>query len=202
MNPSTSRACLIVLLLSLTLTWLSPPTATAQRSATIRNIPPTPHFAPSGTPLVDLAAAIKLAMDFNDWRVVREAPGTIAATLVIRRHEAMVTIGYDESNYWINYQDSVNLRYSPNDLRFTGRNRRREIKGPRIHKNYNVWVSRLGKEIAIRLRTPPTAQVTETALPAERMPIADELEKLAALLERGILTQEEFDQYKAKLLAQ
>jgi hypothetical protein len=32
--------------------------------------------------------------------------------------------------------------------------------------------------------------------------IADELEKLDALRERGILTQEEFDQLKAKFLAQ
>ncbi|MEE2664223.1 MAG: SHOCT domain-containing protein [Myxococcota bacterium] len=186
----------------MSLLWLAAPDAAASRSATIRNVPPTPHFAPDGTPLVDVAAAIKLAMGDLQWRVVGEVPGSISASLVVRRHEAVVTIGYDESNYWIDYQDSVNLNYSPNDLTWTGRARRPRVEGPRIHPNYNVWVSDLGRRIAIRARTPPDAEMADTAVPDKAVLIADELEKLAALLQRGLLTQEEFDQQKAKLLAQ
>ena len=43
--------------------------------------------------------------------------------------------------------------YKPNDRKLPGRNRR-VIKGPRIHNNYNVWVKRLAKRIAVHARIP------------------------------------------------
>jgi hypothetical protein len=51
------------------------------------------------------------------------------------------------------------------------------------------------------MKTPRSAiRVEQTRTPSPIM-IADELEKLDALRERGVLTQEEFDRQKAKLLA-
>ena len=159
MISSRTRNCLIILMLSLMLMWISPAAATV----TIRNISPTAHLAPAGTSLADLAAAIKLAADELDWRVVTEAPGVITAALLVRqRHEAVVTIGYDELNYWIDYQDSDNLDYSPDDLNKRGK-LGKFVKGPRIHRNYNVWVDRLAERIAIRTRAPPRANLANTA---------------------------------------
>lgn len=121
------------------------------------------------------------------------------ASLHVRSHEATVIIRFDESNFWIDYQDSVNLDYNQNGLRKT--RTRREIKGPRIHRNYNLWVERLAKRIAIQTKTPPKADLIDRAQPGNLIFIADELEKLDALRERGVLSQKEFDQQKAKLSA-
>ena len=196
MLPRTCN-CLVVLTLLLLLSGIGPSFAAA--SVTIRNTPPTPHFAPAGTPLADLAAAIRKAANEEGWRIIAEAPGVMQASLHVRSHEAVVSIGFDESNFWIEYADSVNLDYNPNGLRKT--RTRREVKGPRIHRNYHVWVDQLAKEIAIYAKAPPRAKSTEAAPSKNPIMIADELEKLDALRERGVLSQEEFDQQKARLLA-
>ncbi len=186
------------LVLLLMLSWVSPQFSAA--SVTIRNIPPTPHFAPAGTDLAEIAAAITLAANEQGWRVIAEAPGVIQASVHIRSHTATVFIGFDESNFWIEYQDSINLDYSPHGRRKT--KTMSQVKGPRIHRNYHVWVDQLARKIVIHAKVPPKANVTDTAPPRSLTLIADELGKLDALRERGVLSQEEFDQQKAKLLAQ
>jgi hypothetical protein len=79
---------------------------------------------------------------------------------------------------------------------------RKVIKGPVIHKNYNVWVDQLSKRIKIHTKDPPKAEKTETTSRKDPVFIADELGKLVILRQKGVLSQEEFDQQKAKLLAQ
>ncbi len=174
--------------------------ALAAASTTIRNVPPTRHFAPIGTPLVRIAAAIKLAADEEGWHIGGEAPGVIQALLRVRTHRASVTIGFDELNFWIDYLDSSNLDYSPDGRKKT--KTRNEVKGPRIHRNYNRWVDQLAKSISIHTRVPPESMSTDTVPARSPILIADELEKLDALRQRGVLSQEEFDQQKTKLLAQ
>ena len=78
---------------------------------------------------------------------------------------------------------------------------RRGIKGPRIHSNYNIWIDQLAKRIAIHTKVPPKSNLTDTAPSRNFILIADELEKLDALRERGVLSQEEFEQQKIRLLA-
>ncbi len=195
---SRKCSCLIVSVLLLATAGVAP--SSAALSTTIRNVPPTPHFAPIGTPLRDLAAAIQMAADTQGWRIVSETPGLILASLRVRTHEAWVTIGFDESNFWIDYWDSSNLNYNPKDLKKT--RTRRGIKGPRIHRNYNIWVSSFAKAIAMRARIPPKAKLPETAPQSSPTMIADELRKLDELRRGDVLTQEEFDRQKAKLLAQ
>lgn len=200
MVSSRRRNRLVASTLLLMLSWVGPSTAAA-RAETIRNISPTPHLVPAGTPLVDLAAAIKVAADELNWTVMREVPGVILLSLEVRAHEAVVIVGYDESNYWIDYSDSFNLDYSPKDRKLAGRNRR-VIKGPRIHHNYNLWVGKLAKRIERRAKSPPRVIMADPASSRKPILVADELEKLDALRERGVLSQEEFDRQKLKLLAQ
>jgi hypothetical protein len=181
---------------------LAPAIATAaQPSKTIENIPPWPHRAPVGTSPDRLVAAITAAAEDQGWRVIAEEPGVVTAILVRRTHEAVVTIGYDELNFWIDYKDSKNLNYNPKDrIRKRKGDRRVISKGPRIHPNYNRWVAELADQIELQMQNPPKPKPKPSnALP---LPIADELDKLDELRQRGVLTQREFDQHKARLLAQ
>jgi hypothetical protein len=192
-----TRNRVILLVAVLMLSGLAPPFAAA--STTIRNVAPTPHSAPVATSLATISASIRLAANNRGWIITEEAPGIMLASLHVRTHTAMVTIGFDESNYWIEYRDSVNLDYNPNDRRKT--KTRRAMKGPRIHRNYNTWVAELATNIETQTKFPPKPNLTGPAPSVNLILIADELEKLDSLRERGILTQEEFDQQKAKLLA-
>ena len=172
---------------------LEPTIATAaQLSKTIENIPPRPHLAPVGTSPDQLVTAITAAAEYQGWRVIGEAPGVVTAILMRRTHEAVVTIGYDELNFWIDYKDSKNLNYNPKDL---VRRRKVATKGPRIHPNYNRWVAELADQIRLQMQNPPERSNASPLL------IGEELDKLDKLRQRGVLTQEEFDRQKAKLLA-
>ena len=197
-SPRTHNP-LVAFGLILFLSWAGPTDSTAA-NASIRNIPPTPHFAPAGTPMEDLALAIKMAAAAENWDVLSETTGNISLQLEIRNHRANVIVGYDESRYWIDYSDSFNLDYSPNDWRRAGKNSR-TVKGPRIHHNYNIWVKQLSSAIAAHAKAPPKAVAADPVSSGELLLIADEIEKLNALRERGVLTQQEFDQQKAKLLS-
>ncbi len=178
-------------------------TAESAKGGTIRNIPPTPHTAPSGTPLADIAASIRLAAKEKGWQITSEEPGVMQATLPIRSHKAMVEIKYDASDFSIDYKDSFNLDYSPDDLVKGPRHRRRTVKGPRIHRNYNIWVRQLADRIIYHAISPTHGDPIEKfTKPKKSTLIADELEKLDSLRQRGVLSDEEFDRQKAKLLAQ
>jgi hypothetical protein len=181
---------LIVLLL------LSANATAAQRSKTVENIPPWLHFAPVGTSSEQLVAAINRAAEDQGWRIIDAARGELTAILLRRSHEPVVTIGYDEMNFWIDYKDSKNLNYDAEErkIRTKGQPRGR-AKAPRIHPNYNIWVAELAEQIVFRTQNPPELSV----VPAEL--IADEFDKLDKLRQRAVLTQDGFDQRKAKLLA-
>ncbi len=196
-KPRIAFAALLVLAL------LSPTNARADRTATIRNIPPSALFSPAGTPLIDIAAAIRSAANSEKWIIIGESPGSMTAQIHIRAHTATVKIQYTQSTYQIDYLDSSNLDYEPNDLRLRRPKRKdRIIKGPRIHNNYNVWVENLGKSIEMYSHNPPKGESDRGTASANPIMIADELDKLDALRRRGVLTQNEFDRQKAKLLQQ
>jgi hypothetical protein len=120
--------------------------------------------------------------------------------LRIRSHTATVVIRYDKDDYQINYVDSTNLKFNPDDLRKPGR-RGQVIPGPRIHRNYNIWVQELASAVSSYLQHPPKASRPSPSIESsEPVMIADELEKLDSLRERGILTDAEFARQKDKLL--
>lgn len=173
-------------------------------SETIRNIPPAAHGAPAGSTLDAIAQAIEQAAGERQWYGGIERAGLTVVSTTIRTHRATVEIGFDEWNFWINYRDSSNLDYDPKDLtRFEAGGAARKIvvkKGPRIHGNYNLWVQDLAAHMASRIRTIITDEQGRDDQPSAVL-IADELDKLDQLRQRGVLTQAEFDAQKAKLLA-
>ncbi len=181
---------------------ISPTSARASRSVTIQNIPLTPHQAPPGTPLVDIAEAVRMAAGSGNWDIIGETSGSMTARLRIRTHTAMVIIHYSESDYQIDYLNSINLDFNPHDLRGpkAGIRSKTIIKGPRIHANYNVWVRTLAESIEMYSLNPPKAAEIRGDASGDPIMIADELDKLDALRQRGVLTQQEFDRLKAKLL--
>ena len=167
-------------------------------SETIRNIPRTPHFASPTTPIESIAAAIKLAAGDYQWRILEEQEGELLASVFVRqKHRATVRIGFDEASYWIDYVDSENLDFSPNDRRLvTSKNRGVVIKGPRIHRNYNRWVANLARQIEVRMQAPPEVDIQ----PSPTFSVADEIEKLDDLKQRGVLSSEEFNELKKGIL--
>ena len=113
--------------------------------------------------LTGSSLAITAAAEDQGWRVIGEAPGVVTAILVRRTHEAVVTIGYDELNFWIDYKDSKNLNYNPKDLMKTKERRANTVtKGPRIHPNYNRWVAELADQITLQMQNPPERQAEPT----------------------------------------
>ena len=69
------------------------------------------------------------------WTMAENTPGKITATLVQRKHQAVVDIPYDAKGYQINYVSSVNLK----------------AKDGTIHPNYNKWVNRLNDIISTEI---------------------------------------------------
>ena len=61
---------------------------------------------------------------------------------------ALITVGFDETHYWIDYKDSIELDYQKEDLvKRHSRTNRRVIKGPIIHDRYNLWVKNVSDRI-------------------------------------------------------
>lgn len=173
-------------------------------SETIQNISRTLHGAPEGTTLDEIERAIAQAAGERQWYGGAEGDGSIIVSTTIRTHRATVAIGYDERAFWIEYRDSSNLGYNPNDrVRSPGPGIDRRVavmKGPRIHANYNKWVRELSAHLSARI--PSIVQGQQGRSPHGGPPlIADELEKLDALRRRGVLSQSEFDAQKGRLLA-
>jgi hypothetical protein len=200
MNRSHQHLRVITAVAVLILSLIHPTPGNAA-NATLQNISPRHHNAPAGTSLPDLAEAIKAGGRALHWEVQGESPGMVELRVHIRSHEASVMVGYDESKYWIDYLDSVDLDYRPNDWRtldgmgiLPGR--------ATIHRNYNIWVAELSKAIRSSCRYPPKGLADNEVSENQPILLADELEKLDALRQRGILTQKEFDQAKRKVLAQ
>lgn len=173
--------------------------AQSAAAATLQNIPPTPHGAPTRASLPQIAAAIEAAASDLGWTAREEEEGLIRASLFLRSHEAIVAIGYDATNFWINYVDSVNLKYHAEGLKKT--KSRKAVPGPRIHKNYNGWISRLASRIADRAKNPPRVVKIPARQIRQELLIADELEKLEGLRRKGVLSPYEFETQKEKLLA-
>ena len=174
----------------------------AMAVVTVRNIPPTTHDAPEGTSMESISRAIEQAAAEREWYLESKAPGSIVVSTTVRqKHLATVEIGFDEEKFWIDYRSSSNLDYTSSGLKAWTKDHKLVVtKGPRIHKNYNVWVQDLADHIAERTKKLVAEQRSQIPPPSPAL-IADELEKLDQLRARGVLSQEEFDTQKAKLLA-
>lgn len=171
---------------------------------TLKNIPPTPHRAVDGSTIEDIPRAIEQAARELNWYVQARSPNSVSLTTIVNgRHEARVNVHYDETNFSIEYVSSQNLDYDPTDLtRWRRGERQVVIKGPRIHRNYNRWIKSLAKRIQMRAESPLAATEQPSTETEPLFSVADEIEKLHSLKERGILTPDEYEQQKERLLSQ
>jgi hypothetical protein len=87
--------------------------------------------------LHDVTKAIQRAGIGLGWQIKEETPGHIVGTLFLRSHMAKVDITYTLDEYSINYKQSSNLDYNP--------------ENNTIHKNYNGWIQNLTNAINAQL---------------------------------------------------
>lgn len=124
----------------------------------------------------DVQFAIIEGCRARGWAPTIESDDTIRASITVRgRHYAEVEIPFSETSYSIIYVESDNLDYN-------------ETK-QRIHRNYNKWVLNLSASINTKFGTSIDAR-TES-----------QLALLGELRDRGILTEEEFQAEKKRILA-
>lgn len=151
-----------------------------------------------GTSLTDqeISAAIIEGCIAKGWSPIVNDQGVIRATISPRVHFAEVEITYTPTTYSITYVSSRNLNY-----------KHYKKKPDRIHKNYNNWIVKLSASIskAFHTTSSSTARVpadANTGAIAERgkQDMDSELMKLDELRKKGILTDDEFDEQKKRLL--
>ena len=120
------------------------------------------------------------------WSATVIGDGMIRAEITVReRHHAEVDIPFTETEYSIIYASSTGLDYKE--------------KNQKIHRNYNNWVVKLSGTIDKLFRKPaPAPGSTEP----QATDVYAEILKLDELRNRGLLTDEEFEIEKQKLLSQ
>lgn len=79
----------------------------------------------------EISEAIWSAGRQEGWQIYQIRPGEMKGTKDIRVHSMTVKILYDRSSFSIYYVSSENLKEDDGE----------------IHKNYNIWVKRLEKQI-------------------------------------------------------
>ena len=100
-------------------------------SQPINNITETPVPRLVTASQDQVGKAIISAVNARGWRVIKDEPRLIEASINVRSHRADVSIPYSEKGYSIEYKNSVNLDHS-DDM---------------IHRNYNKWVTLLDRQI-------------------------------------------------------
>lgn len=141
----------------------------------------------------EVRAAIIKGSQSRLWTAKIAGDNTIRARLNVKnKHYAVVEIPFSESAYSIIYVSSTNLDYNPE---------RRSI-----HRNYNKWVLQLStmiNEAFHEIETDAFAtEFNSDCTNVDLEEVFDELLKLDELRDRGILTDEEFEAEKSKLLRQ
>jgi hypothetical protein len=130
------------------------------------------------------------------WQPTVEGDGVVTATINVRgRHYAKIEIPFTENNYSILYVESNNLDYN--------------AERQKIHRNYNNWVVKLSGTIGKYFRVvhegsraTDADQAATDAAQSYQDDVYTKLLKLDELREKGILTDEEFEKEKRKVLGQ
>ena len=146
--------------------------------------------------LEQIQTAIIEACAARGWQPIVDKEGEISATINVRgKHYAKISIPFTATSYSILYVDSNNLDYN--------------AKKQKIHRNYNNWVVKLSGTIDKQISSGPSPI---TALPKEpenpttiendQLDFYGDLLKLSELRDRGLLTEDEFEEEKQKLLQQ
>jgi hypothetical protein len=75
--------------------------------------------------------AIVLAASSKGWTTQDAGPGKLVATLLIRKHTAVVNVTYSPQSFGIAYESSANLEFEDRGFQRL------------VHPNYNKWVHNL-----------------------------------------------------------
>jgi len=145
----------------------------------------------------EVRAAIIRGCAAEGWVPYGDGEGAIYASINVRnKHFAEVEITHTPTTYSITYVSSRNL-----DYRYSRK------KPDRIHSNYNIWIDRLSASInktfhTISFSTAPVPADAHTDAVAERgkQDMYSELMKLDELRKKGILTDDEFEEQKKRVL--
>ena len=135
------------------------------------------------------------------WAPFVDSEGVIHASLNVRdKHFAEVEILVTPTTYSVQYASSKNLDYKTYNHHY--RDQR-----PRIHENYNIWIDRLSDSINKELHAPsqnagptPVEPHPDAVTDRDRSDVYSKILMLDDMRNRGILTDEEFDAEKKKLL--
>jgi len=125
------------------------------------------------------------------WSPVLDGDGIIRATINVRdKHFAEIEIPFTSASYSILYVSSNNLDYNE--------------KRQKIHRNYNNWVVKLSATIDKKFRTFSSDAIStpDVVIGRNQNEVYSEILKLDDLHKRGILTDEEFEAEKRKVLEQ
>lgn len=104
---------------------------TGCRTANVYNVEKQPINAKIS--MDSIYSAIKRAGYSKGWVVTKVKSGLAQAKLVLRTHVAIVEIPYTANSFSIQYKDSQNLKFNP--------------ENGTIHSNYNGWVTNLENAI-------------------------------------------------------
>jgi len=144
----------------------------------------------------EISAAIIEGCIAKGWSPIVNEQGAIRATIAPRVHFAEVEITYTPTTYSITYVSSRNLDY-----------KHYKKKPDRIHKNYNSWIVKLSASISKAFHTAsssaalvPADAHTGAAAERSKQDVYSELLKLDELRKKGILTDDEFEEQKKRLL--
>lgn len=212
----------LAIALALSMLGLAPPAFAARLTAMESMETRVPYNAKPGVNLEALTRSVIAAVELNEWRPTFEKPGIVLAEKVTHegKHRATVKISYDTESFIIEYVTSLNLGYRARhcESRTFGNPRmpkRNPCYGPAIHPYYNVWLRILANSIADHaalLSAGNPGPTIRHLLPGAREHggahdqiaptlVADEIRRLKALADDGILTQEEYEDRKKLLLA-
>lgn len=82
----------------------------------------------------NVKVAIEKAAGINHWSVIKEEQNKTELLLEVRgKHTLIVSVSYTDDSFVVNYLDSNNLNYNPNN--------------GGIHRKYPLWVRRLKQSI-------------------------------------------------------
>lgn len=175
---------------------LALPASEVAASKTINNLENiTIPVRTDGSPfsLQEVQAVIIDGCAARGWAATLIEDGLISADITVRgKHYARIEIPFSQTDYSIFYADSNNLDYNE--------------KRQSIHRNYNNWVIKLSGTINQRFEEAlHRSPATSSSISSKQQAVDDlyiELSKLGELRDKGILTEEEFEEQKRKLLEQ
>ncbi len=165
--------------------------AEAARIINLENLVIPERTDGSGFSLEEVRALIMNGCTRRQWKPEYEGGSVITCSILVRgRHFVKVEIPFSQVDYSIFYLDSDQMDYNP--------------QKQSIHRKYNGWVNNLrlmiDQQFSEAVAKPPGSIVEEHALGSQDEARYEALLKLGELRDKGLISDEEFEAEKAKLL--